>query len=75
MQLRIYQDGLSGYVVEIAREPERIKFETFEEAEAKMKELYGQYGMCPNKYRLLDCSRPNIRPQYICDREGNVVMY
>ena len=42
-----------GYKVCIQR-TEEINFETFEEAEEKMKELYAEYGNCPSKYSMVN---------------------
>lgn len=62
------------YKVVIQREPEVIYYDTFEEAEAKMKELFKQYGWCPSKYHMATDKglHSNDLPHYECDKQGNV---
>ena len=63
------------YKVVIKREPEVIRYDTYEEAETKMKELFQQYGYRPSKYYMAtDKPQPsNDLPHYECDEQGNVI--
>lgn len=64
------------YEVVIRREPEVITFDTFEEAEAKMKELYEEYGRDTNKYFMIKKDEwfddPLSETRYDCDENGNL---
>lgn len=68
------------YQVIIQREPEVITYNTFEEAEAKMKELYEKYGRDTHKYFMIKKPKhsafsiydPLSETRYDCDENGNL---